>query len=90
LYRYISGNVLEHLPSMCGNQGLTRLDASDNRLVALPEDLAECCKLRELVANGNGDLALLPQDLGLFQPDLRGVWARGCGLLALPRWGCTR
>ena len=60
------------------------MDASSNRLLDVPEDLAECAKLRRLVLNGNGNLASLPQDLGLFQPDLRGVWARGCGLTALP------
>ena len=60
------------------------MDASSNRLLDVPEDLAECAKLRRLVLNGNENLASLPQDLGLFQPDLRGVWARGCGLTALP------
>lgn len=80
----VSGNALEDLPSVCGNQSLVRLDASDNRLARLPEDLSECPKLRQLVVNGNDHLAALPQDLGLFQPELGGVWARGCGLTALP------
>lgn len=80
----VSGNRLERLPSMRGNQSLVRLDASDNHLVSLPVDLSECASLRQLVVNGNVDLAALPDDLGLFQPELQGVWARGCGLLTLP------
>ena len=40
--------------------------------------------MRQLVLNGNGSLAALPTDLGLFQPALAGVWARNCGLLTLP------
>ena len=81
----VSGNRLTSLHrSASGNRGLVRLDASNNRLTSLPEDLAECCALRELVVNCNPELSALPEDLGMYQPDLRGVWARGCGLLALP------
>ena len=80
----VSGNVLTHLPSVSGAQGLQSLDAGSNRLVNLPDDLAECAKLTRLVVNGNQDLSMLPQDLGLFQPHLAGVWARGCGLVELP------
>lgn len=81
----ISGNALRTLPSLAGARSLRRLDASSNRLESLPDDLAHCAELAELVVNANPSLEALPADLGLFQPSLRGVWARGCGLTTLSR-----
>lgn len=81
----VSGNALRTLPSVAGARSLRRLDASSNRLESLPDDLAHCAELAELVVNANPSLEALPADLGLFQPSLRGVWARGCGLTTLSR-----
>lgn len=81
----VSGNALRTLPSVAGARSLRRLDASSNRLESLPDDLAHCAELAELVVNANLSLEALPADLGLFQPSLRGVWARGCGLTTLSR-----
>ena len=80
----VSGNALVRLPSLSGLKAITRLDCAGNRLKSLPVTLSGCATLRELCCNNNPSLEWLPTDLGLFQPELRGVWCNGCALLELP------
>ena len=80
----VSGNALVRLPSLSGLKAITRLDCAGNRLKSLPVTLSGCATLRELCCNNNPGLEWLPTDLGLFQPELRGVWCNGCALLELP------
>jgi len=80
----VSGNALVRLPSLSGLKAVTRLDCAGNRLKSLPVSLSGCATLQELCCNNNPGLEWLPTDLGLFQPDLRGVWCNGCALLELP------
>ena len=72
------------LPSMRRATALARLDASSCALISLPDDLAECAALEDLVVHRNPDLVSLPPNLGALQPRLRGVWVRECGLATLP------
>jgi len=75
---------LTTLPSMRRATALARLDASSCALISLPDDLAECAALEDLVVHRNPDLVSLPPNLGALQPRLRGVWVRECGLATLP------
>ena len=81
------GNRLRRVgASFEGLRALRRLILSANALEALPGDLATSCpRLETIDLCRNPDLTALPNDLGLYQPELREVWCRGCGLLELPR-----
>ena len=80
------GNRLRRVgASFEGLRALRRLILSANALEALPGNLATSCpRLETIDLCRNPDLTALPNDLGLYQPELREVWCRGCGLLELP------
>ena len=74
----VAGNALEALPPEIGDcSSLTRLDASSNRIAALPEgSLARCERLTVLRLDGNR-LSRLPRDLLLGARALHTLGLRG-------------